>query len=142
MTGYPGDEHVFSVVVIVLARSPDCNLRGLVIFCVPAALLHCVVSDLSVLHLLCILWTVRVSAVYLFQVCRVLCAIRQLILKQRLISYTAAVKSTASSQVVSEQRWKVPKESTRQVVTGVVTTQVDEQFLEKNEREEWLCYEG
>ena len=65
VTGYPGDEHVFSVVVIVLARSPDCNLRGLVIFCVPAALLHCVVSDLRVLHLLCILWTVCVSAVYL-----------------------------------------------------------------------------
>ena len=64
VTGYPGDEHVFSVVVIVLARSPDCNLRGLVIFCVPAALLHCVVSDLSVLHLLCILWTASVSAVY------------------------------------------------------------------------------
>ena len=51
MTGYPGDEHLFSVVVIVLARSPDCNLRSLVILCVPAALLHCVVSDLSVLHL-------------------------------------------------------------------------------------------
>ena len=25
MTGYPGDEHVFCVVVVVLARSPDCN---------------------------------------------------------------------------------------------------------------------
>ena len=25
MTGYPGDEHVFCVVGIVLARSPDCN---------------------------------------------------------------------------------------------------------------------
>ena len=104
MTGYPGDEHVFSVVVIVLARSPDCNLLGLAIFCAPATLLHCVVSDLSVLHLLCILWTVRVSAVYLFQVCRVLCAFRQLILKQQLISYAAAVKSTALSQVVSEPR--------------------------------------
>ena len=64
MTGCPGDEHVFSVVVIVLARSPDCNLRSLVILCVPAALLHCVVFDLRVLHLLCILWTVSVSAVY------------------------------------------------------------------------------
>ena len=69
VTGYPGDEHVFSVVVIVLARSPDCNLRSLVILCVPAALLHCVVSDSSALHLLCILWTVKVSAVYLSQVC-------------------------------------------------------------------------
>ena len=129
MTGYPGDEHVFSVVVIVLARSPDCNVRSLVILCVPAALLHCVVSDFSVLHLLCILWTVRVSAVYLFQVCRVLCAFRQLILKQQLISYAAVVKSTALSQVVLEQWWKVPKESTRQVVTGVGTTRVDEQFF-------------
>ena len=128
MTGYPGDEHVFSVVVIVLARSPGCNLRSLVILCVPAALLHCVVSDLSALHLLCILWTVRVSAVYLFQVCRVLCALRQLILKQQLTSYAAAVKSTAFSQVVSEQWWKVPKESTRQAVTGVGTTSVDEHF--------------
>ena len=25
MKGYPGDEHVISVVLIVLARSPDCN---------------------------------------------------------------------------------------------------------------------
>ena len=91
MTGYPGDEHVFSVVVIVLARSPDCNLHGLVILCVPAALLHCVVSDLSALHLLCILWTVSVSTVYSFQVCRVLCAFRQLILKQQLTSRAAAV---------------------------------------------------
>ena len=48
MTGYPGDEHVFSVVVIVLARSPDCNPSGLVILCVPAALLQCVVCDLFV----------------------------------------------------------------------------------------------
>ena len=133
MTGYPGDEHVFPVVVIVLARSPDCNLRSLVIFCVPAALLHCVVSDLSVLHLLCILWTVRVSAVYLFQVCRVLCAFRQLILKQQLTSCVATVKSTASSQVVSELRWKVPKETTLQVVTGV-GTRVDEQFEEERTR--------
>ena len=78
VTGYPGDEHVFSVVVIVLARSPDCNLRSLVVSCVPAALLHRVVSDLSVLHLPCILWTVSVSAVYLHQVCRVLCAFASL----------------------------------------------------------------
>ena len=69
MTGYPGDEHVFSVVVIVLARSPDCNLRDLVIPCVPAALPCCVVSDSSVLHLLCILWTVSVSTESVFQVC-------------------------------------------------------------------------
>ena len=59
----PGDEHVFSVVVIVLARSPDCNLRSLVILGVPAALLHYAVSDLCALHLLGILWTVKVSAV-------------------------------------------------------------------------------
>ena len=99
MTGYPGDEHVFSVVVIVLARSPDCNLRSLVILCVPAALLHCVVSDWSVLHLLCILWIVNVSAVYSFHVCPVLCALRQLIFKQQLTSCAAAVKRTAFSQV-------------------------------------------
>ena len=30
MTGYPGDEHVFCVVGIVLARSPDCNTFFLV----------------------------------------------------------------------------------------------------------------
>ena len=65
MTWYPGDEHVFSVVVIVLARSPDCNLSSLVISCVPAALPCCVVSDSSVLHLPCILWTVIVSTEYL-----------------------------------------------------------------------------
>ena len=76
VTGYPGDEHVFFVVGVVLARSPDCNLRSLVVSCVPAALLHCVVSDLSVLHLFGILWTVSVSTVYPFQVCRVLCAFR------------------------------------------------------------------
>ena len=69
MTWYPGDEHVFSVVVIVLARSPDCNLSSLVISCVPAALPCCVVSDSSVLHLPCILWTVIVSTEYLCQVC-------------------------------------------------------------------------
>ena len=135
MTGYPGDEHVFSVVVIVLARSPDCNLRSLVDSCVPAALLHCVVSDLSVLRLLCILWTVSVSTVYSFQVCRVLCAFRQLIFKQQLTSGAVAVKWTAFSQVVSELRWKAPKESTLQVVTGVGTTSVDEYLLKKNERE-------
>ena len=134
MTGYPSDEHVFSVVVIVLAGSPDCNLRSLVILCVPAALLHCVVSVLSVLHLLYILWTVNVSAVYSFHVCRILCAFRQLIFKQQLTSCAAAVKQAALSQVVSERRWKVPKESTRQVVTGVGTTSADEQNL-KNERE-------
>ena len=137
--GYPGDEHVFFVVGVVLARSPDCNLRSLVVSCVPAALLRCVVSDLSVLHLFGILWTVSMSTVYPFQVCRVLCTFRQLILKQQLTSCAAAVKRTAFSQVVSELWWKVPKESTRQVVTGVGTTRVDEQFLEKNEREEWLC---
>ena len=104
MTGYPGDEHVFSVVVIVLARSPDCNLRSLVISCVPPALLRCVVSDLSVLHLLCILWTVSASTVYVRQVCRVLCAFRQPIFKQQLTSCAAAVKRTAFSQVVLEQR--------------------------------------
>ena len=48
VTGYPGDEHVFFVVVIVLARSSDCNPSGLVILCVPAALLQCVVCDLFV----------------------------------------------------------------------------------------------
>ena len=101
MTGYPGDEHVFSVVVIVLARSPDCNLRSLVDSCVPAALLHYVASDLSVLRLLCILWTVDVSTVYSFQVCRVLCAFRQLILKQQLASGAAAVKWTALSQKIN-----------------------------------------
>ena len=37
MTGYPGDEHVFSVVVIVLARSPDCNLRNLVLSLCPCS---------------------------------------------------------------------------------------------------------
>ena len=42
MTGYPGDEHVFSVVGLVLARSPDCNLRILVTSCVPAAPAVCV----------------------------------------------------------------------------------------------------
>ena len=94
----------FSVVVIVLARSPDCNLRGLVIFCVLAALLHCVVSDLSVLHLLCILWTVSVSNVYTFQVRRVLCAFRQLVFKQQLTSCAAAVKRTAFSQMVLVER--------------------------------------
>ena len=95
MTGYPGDEHVLSVVGVVLARSPDCNLRSLVVSCVPGALLRCIVSDLSVLHLLGILWTVSVSTVYSFQVRRVLCAFRQLILKQQLTSCTAAVKRTA-----------------------------------------------
>ena len=127
MTGHPRDEHVFSVVMIVLARSPDCNLCSLVILCVLAVLLHCVVSDLSVLHLLGILWTVRVSTVYLFQVCRVRCVFCQLILKQQLTSYAAVVKSIALTQVVSELRWEVPKESTLQVVTGV-GTRVDEQF--------------
>ena len=97
MAGYPGDEHVFSVVGIVLARSPDCNLRSLVVSCVPAVLLRCIVSDLSVLHLLGILWTVSVSTVYSFQVCRVLCAFRQLIFKQQLTSCAAAVKRTAFS---------------------------------------------
>ena len=64
-----------------------------------------------------------------------LCAFRQLILKQQLTSYATAVKPTASSQVVSEQRWKVPKESTRQVVTGVGTTRVDEHCWKRtNER--------
>ena len=76
MTGYPGDEHVFSVVVIVLARSPDCNPHSLVFSCIPVSLQRCVVSDLSVLHLLCILWTMSVSTVYSFLVCRVLCAFR------------------------------------------------------------------
>ena len=47
--------------------------------------------------------------------------VRQLILKQQLTSRAAAVKSTAFSQVVSEQWWKVPKESTRQVATRVGT---------------------
>ena len=103
MTGYPGDEHVFSVVGVVLARSPDCNLRSLVVSCVPAALLRRIVSDLSVLHLLGILWTVSVSTVYSFQVCRVLCAFRQLILKQQLTSCAAAVKRTAFSQRL---RWQ------------------------------------
>ena len=65
--------------------------------------------------------------------------VRQLILKQQLTSRAAAVKSTAFSQVVLERGWKVPKESTLQVVTGVGTTRVGEQFFEKNEREEWLC---
>ena len=37
MTGYPGDEHVFSVVGVVLARSPDCNLRSLVVFLCPCS---------------------------------------------------------------------------------------------------------
>ena len=69
MTGYPGDEHVFSVVVIVLARSPDCNPSDLVILCVPAALLCCVVCDSCVLHLLCILWSVKASTVSVHQVC-------------------------------------------------------------------------
>ena len=128
MTGHPGDEHVFSVVGVVLARSPDCNLRSLVVSCVPAALLRCVVSDLSVLHLLGILWTVSVSDVYSFQVCRVLCAFRQLIFKQQLTSCAAAIKRTAFSQVVSELSQKVPKESTLQVATGVGTTIVDEHF--------------
>ena len=101
MTGYPGDEHVFSVVAIVLARSPNCNPRSLVFSCVPAALLRCIDSDLSVPHLLSILWTVSVSTVYPFQVCRVLCAFRHLILKQQLTSCAAAVKRTAFSQLAS-----------------------------------------
>ena len=95
MTGYPGDEHVFSVVVIVLARSPDCNLRSLVFSVSLRLWLHCVVFDLRVLHLLCILRTVKVSTVYLLQVCRVLCAFRQLIPKQQLTRNAAAAKRTA-----------------------------------------------
>ena len=64
-----------------------------------------------------------------------LCAIRQLISKQQLTRRAAAGKRTAFSQVVSEQRWKVPKESTRQVVTGVGTTRVDEHCWKRtNER--------
>ena len=63
-----------------------------------------------------------------------LCAFRQLISKQRLTSRAAVGKQTASSQVVSEQGWKVPKESTLQVVTGVGTTCVDEQNFEERTR--------
>ena len=37
MKGYLGDEHVISVVLIVLARSPDCNTFFLVDSCVLAA---------------------------------------------------------------------------------------------------------
>ena len=37
MTGYPGDEHVFCVVGIVLARSPDCNPSNSGYSCVLAA---------------------------------------------------------------------------------------------------------
>ena len=69
MTGYPGDEHVFSVVVIVLARSPDCNPSGLVILCVPAALLQCVVCDLLVCSTFCVLVGCEVSSAYSCQVC-------------------------------------------------------------------------
>ena len=41
MTGYPGDEHVFCVVGIVLARSPDCNLRSSGSLCVSAVYCLC-----------------------------------------------------------------------------------------------------
>ena len=54
-------------------------------------------------------------------------AIRQLIPKQQLTRRATVGKRTAFSQVVSELRWKVPKESMLQVVTGV-GTRVDEQF--------------
>ena len=51
MKGYPGDEHVISVVLIVLARSPDCNTFFLVDSCVLAAELRCVSFLDCVLHL-------------------------------------------------------------------------------------------
>ena len=97
VTGYPGDEHVFSEVVIVLARSPDCNLRGLVIFCVPAALLHCVVSDLSAFHLLCVSVDCECVSCVLAVSLSSLCAFHQLISKQQLTRHTAVGKRTAFS---------------------------------------------
>ena len=63
-----------------------------------------------------------------------LCAFCQLISKQQLTRRAVARKQTAFSQVVSEQWWKVPKESTPQVVTGIGTTCVDEQNFEERTR--------
>ena len=63
-----------------------------------------------------------------------LCTFRHLISKQQLTRRAAAGKRTAFSQVVSEPWWKVPKESTRQVVTGIGTTCVDEQNFEERTR--------
>ena len=95
MNGYPGDEHVFSVVVIVLARSPDCNSRILVTLRL-LQLCCCVqVCDLCVFHLLAGLWAVKVSVVSVYKVCRVSCVSCRLISKQQLTSDAAAVKRTA-----------------------------------------------
>ena len=133
MTGYPGDEHVFSVVVIVLARSPDCNPSGLVILCVPAALLQCVVCDLFVCSTFRVLVGCEVSSAYSCQVCE-FCAHSPTRFKQQLTRLRRSWKADGDfSQVVSELRWKVPKESTLQVVTGV-GTRVDEQFEEERTR--------
>ena len=95
MTGYPGDEHVFCVVVVVLARSPDCNSHILVTLRL-LQLCCCVqVCDLCVFHLLAGLWAVKVSVVSLCKVCRVSCVSCRLIPKQQLTSDAAAVKRTA-----------------------------------------------
>ena len=95
MNGYPGDEHVFSVVVIVLARSPDCNSHILVTLCL-SQLCCCVrVCIVCVFHLLAGLWAVKVSVVSLCKVCRASCVSCRLIPKQQLTSDAAAVKRTA-----------------------------------------------
>ena len=134
MTGYPGDEHVFCVVGIVLARSPDCNLRSFWFPCVSAAQLHCacdsiVCSTFSDLVDLC---------------CRRLCVcatlfepvrVRQLIPNRH--STKLLLQLSSGQQFFTTgfgARLKVPKASILRVATGVETTSESEQIW-NNKRE-------
>ena len=95
MTGYPGDEHVFCVVGIVLARSPDCNSRSFWFPCLSAVLLQVCVCDSSVFHLPCFCGSVTSSTVRLSNVVESV-RVRQLIFNRLSTKSAAAVKRTVS----------------------------------------------
>ena len=103
MTGYPGDEHVFCVVGIVLARSPDCNSRSSGFSVSLRLCCKCVCATRVCSTFLDFCGSVKSSIVCLNNVIESV-RVRQLIPNRLSTKSAAAVKQTASfSQLVSER---------------------------------------
>ena len=135
VNGYPGDEHVFSVVVIVLARSPDCNSHILVTLSLSQLCCRVRVCIVCVFHLLAGLWAVKVSVVSLCKVCRASCVSCRLIPKQQLTSDAAAVKRTAVFTYWVDIRLILVQKTTRYIceTCKVTSIQVIEPWEESEE---------